>query len=258
MDEALPERDVLLDRVTGALLGAAVGSALGRLAEKKQRRAGAAQFVDADELARKRLTGPSGKVRAGVQQLLISADALLSHGVGAAPVVSDRLVSCVRSLRVPGRAVVATVDQRRAGVPWFEAGAGSFGEGALCRAVAAGLIFANDPVRRPVIAGLDTSVTHASQKAVQCSAVLADAIAMLVRGVALPQPAVELDAMLAAVSIDQEAESTVAAALAVAGAFPGDPVGTISTAASVPGNADTFAAVTGAARGRSLRCERAA
>ena len=38
-DEALPERDVLLDRVTGALLGAAVGSALGRLAEKKQRRA---------------------------------------------------------------------------------------------------------------------------------------------------------------------------------------------------------------------------
>ena len=168
-DEALPERDVLLDRVTGALLGAAVGSALGRLAEKKQRRAGAAQFVDADELARKRLTGPSGKVRAGVQQLLISADALLSHGVGAAPLVSDRLVSRVRSLRVPGRAVVATVDQRRAGVPWFEAGAGSFGEGALCRAVAAGLIFANDPVRRPVIAGLDAAVTHASQKAVEAS-----------------------------------------------------------------------------------------
>lgn len=248
-DEALPERDVLLDRVTGALLGAAVGSALGRLAEKKQRRAGAAEFVDADELARKRLSGPSGKVRAGVQQLLISADALLTHGVGAAPVVSDRLVSRVRSLRVPGRAVVATVDQRRAGVPWFEAGAGSFGEGALCRAVAAGLIFANDPVRRPVIAGLDAAVTHASQKAVGSSAILADAIATLVRGMAVPQGGVEHDSLLATVSIDQEAESTVAAALAVAGAFRGDPVRAISTAASVPGNADTFAAVTGALAG---------
>jgi ADP-ribosylglycohydrolase len=247
--EVLPAREVLLDRVAGALLGAAAGSALGRLAEKKQRRAGAPHFVDADELARERLSGEAGKVRAGVQQLCIAADALLSDGVGAPPVVSDRLVRRLRTLRVPGRAVVATVEQRRAGVPWFEAGAGSFGEGALCRAVAAGLVFANDPVRRPVIAGLDATVTHASQKAVHASAIVADAISTLVRGVAIPQTGVERDAMLATVAIDQEAESTVAAALALAGAFPADPVRAIATAASVPGNADTFAAVTGALAG---------
>ena len=41
-DERLPAPDVLLDRVTGALLGAAAGNALGRLGEQKQRRKGAA------------------------------------------------------------------------------------------------------------------------------------------------------------------------------------------------------------------------
>ena len=247
-DEVMPSREVLLDRVTGALLGAAAGSALGRLAEKQQRRAGAPQFVDADELARERLSGPAGKVRAGVQEMCIAADALLTDGVGAPPVISDRLVRRIRSLRVPGRAVVATVDQRRAGVPWFEAGAGSFGEGALCRAVAEGLIFANDPVRRPVIAGLDAAVTHASEKAVAASTIVADAIATLVRGAAIPQTDLDRAAM-ATLAIDQEAESTVAVALAVAGAFPGDPVRAIATAASIPGNADTFAAVAGALAG---------
>ena len=164
-DEPLPERDLLMDRVAGALLGAAIGNALGRLAERKQRQRGAAEFVSTEWLEGKRLDGSNGKVHAGVQQLVISAEALLANGVGAAPVVSDELVRRVRRLRVPGRAIVATVEQRRAGLPWFEAGAGSFGEGALCRAIAAGLGFANDPVRRPVIAALDAAVTHASTQA---------------------------------------------------------------------------------------------
>ena len=150
---------------------------------------------------------------------------------------------------MPGRAIVATVEQRRAGLPWFEAGAGSFGEGALCRAIAAGLVFANDPVRRPVIAALDAAVTHASTQAVHAATVVADAIASLIRGVDVACPTLDLDAMLATVSLDQQAESTVAAALAVVGAFPGEPVRAITTAASVPGNADTFAAVTGALAG---------
>jgi ADP-ribosylglycohydrolase len=247
-DEGMPSREVLLDRVTGALIGAAVGSALGRLGEKKQRRAGAPQHVDADELAETRLSGPSAKVRAGVQELRITLEELLTTGVGAPSAVSDRLVRDVRRLRVPGRALVATVEQRRAGVPWFEAGAGSFGEGALCRAVAAGLVYADDPVRRPVMAGLDAAVTHASENAVHAATVVADAIATLVRGVAMPQAALD-DAMLATVAIDQQAESTVGTALAVVGAFPGDPVRAIATAASVPGNADTFAALTGALAG---------
>ncbi len=195
------------------------------------------------------LDGSNGKVRAGVQQLVISAEALLTNGVGAPPVVSDRIVARARRLRVPGRAIVATVEQRRAGLPWFEAGAGSFGEGALCRAVAAGLVFANDPVRRPVIAALDAAVTHASTQAAHAATVVADAIASLVRGVDVASSTLDLDAMLATVSLDQQAESTVAAALAVVSAFPGDPVRAITTAASVPGNADTFAAVTGALAG---------
>ena len=238
-----------MDRVAGALLGAAIGNALGRLAERKQRQRGAAEFVSTEWLEGKRLDGSNGKVRAGVQQLVISAEALLANGVGAAPVVSDELVRRVRRLRVPGRAIVATVEQRRVGLPWFEAGAGSFGEGALCRAVAAGLGFANDPVRRPVIAALDAAVTHASTQATHAAALVADAIGSLIRGIDLARPTLDLDAMLATVSLDQQAESTVAAAVAVVGAFPGEPVRAITAAASVPGNADTFAAVTGALAG---------
>ncbi len=257
-DEALPERDLLMDRVAGALLGAAIGNALGRVAERKQRQRGAAGFVSTEWLEGKRLDGSTGKVRAGVQQLVISGEALLTNGVGAAPVVSDELVRRVRRLRVPGRAIVATVEQRRAGLPWFEAGAGSFGEGALCRAVAAGLVFANDPVRRPVIAALDAAVTHASTQAIQAATVVADTIASLIRGVDLARSTLDLDAMLATVSLDQQAESTIAAALAVVGAFPGEPVRAITAAASVPGNADTVRRGHRCARRRRIRSERAA
>ncbi len=252
-DERLPAPDVLLDRVTGALLGAAAGNALGRLGEQKQRRKGSAQFVSADALARTTLTGPSRKVRAGVQQLFISINALLEAGEGAPPVVSDRIVDRVRSLRVPGRALLATVEQRRAGMPWFEAGTGSFGEGALCRAIAAGLVLADDPVRRPVMAGLDAAVTHASQRAVHAATLVAGSIATLVRRTDALLPGSpdtsELDTALANVGLDQEAATTIATALGVLHAHPGDPTRAIAIAASVPGNADTFAAITGALAG---------
>ncbi len=248
-DEALPDREVLLDRVAGALLGAAIGNALGRLGEKKQRQRGAADFVSTDWLEARRLDGPNGKVRAGVQQLVISAEALLTNGVGAPPIVSDRIVAHARRLRVPGRAIVATVEQRRAGLPWFEAGTGSFGEGALCRAVAAGLVFANDPMRRPVLAGLDAATTHASAQAVHAATIAAAAIASMIRGEDVASSTFDLDTLLATVSLDQQAVSTVAAAIAVVSSFPSEPVRAITTAASVPGNADTFAALTGALAG---------
>ena len=209
--------------------------------------------MSADTLARATLTGPSRKVRAGVQQLIISTNALLEAGEGAPPMVSDRIVDRVRSLRVPGRAVLATVEQRRAGMPWFEAGTGSFGEGALCRAIAAGLVLADDPVRRPVMAGLDAAVTHASQKAVHAATLVAGSIAALVRRTDALLPGSpdtsELDTALAKVGLDQEAETTIAAALGVLHAHPGDPTRAIAIAASVPGNADTFAAITGALAG---------
>ena len=111
--EVLPGRDELLDRVRGALLGAAVGSALGRVSEQKQRRRGAAQAIDPRQLARKTLTGEAAKVRSGLQQLMISTQAMLEAGVGAAPLVSDRLVQRIRGFRVTGPATAAAVDRRK-------------------------------------------------------------------------------------------------------------------------------------------------
>jgi hypothetical protein len=58
--EPLPEREVLLDRVAGALLGAAVGNALGRVGERKQRHCGAAEFVSTEWLEGRRLDRSNG------------------------------------------------------------------------------------------------------------------------------------------------------------------------------------------------------
>ena len=244
--EVLPPRDDLLDRVRGALLGAAVGSALGRVSEKTQRRRGAAQAIDAGQLARTTLTGDAAKVRSGMQQLMISTQALLDAGVGAAPLVSDRLVKGIRRLRVTGPATAATVARRRSGLPWFEAGTGSFGDGAICRAVAAGLVFADDPVRRSVLAGIDAAVTHATPAAVDGAVTVANAIAALVRGdasqVAVPAIAEDIDV----VALRAEARITVAKALWQLELHQGNAEAAIATAAAVPGSPDTFAALTGA------------
>ena len=244
--EVLPPRDELLDRVRGALLGAAAGSALGRLSEQKQRRRGAAQAIDARQLARKTLTGNAAKVRSGMQQLMISTQAMLEAGVGAAPLVSDRLVQRIRGLRVTGPATAATVDRRKSGLPWFEAGTGSFGDGAICRAVAAGLVLANDPIRRPVLAGIDAAVTHATPAAVQGAVTVANAIAGLVRRDDTSISIAGIPEDTDVVALRAEASITVGKALWQLELHPGDAESAIATAASIPGSPDTFAALTGA------------
>jgi ADP-ribosylglycohydrolase len=263
---ALPDRAVMADRVAGALVGVAVGNALGRMAERHRRSSGEVGYLPAEALARLALAGRNGRVRAEAQELVLATEALLDGGLRAPALLSDRLVATVAQLRSPGRAVVEAMRRRLAGAPWFEAAVDSYGNGAVVRAVAAGLVVADDPVRRPVVAGLDAVVTHAHPAAVAASAVVADVVAALVTrpGDALPPWPTSPDALVGAALADAgrfhgrpvrqgldrlgfgpEAPSTVAVALTCLWSTP-DPVQALALAASVPGDADTIAALTGA------------
>jgi Mg-chelatase subunit ChlD len=150
----LPERQILADRVSGCLTGAAV--------------AGALSLTDAGQL---------GETPGGVQLMDLAADVHLSAGYSAPSVLSDRLIG----LRFPnvGQAIPAAREARLGGTPWFEAGVGSFGNVALTRAISVGLIWAAEGSEVVAMAGLDAAVTHASSLAVNSSVLLATAVAEL-------------------------------------------------------------------------------
>src|SRR5918999_2257755 len=162
---------LLADRVAGALLGAAYGSALGLPFEWADPRQAPRR---ADQVPEPR---PGARDAADVQLLRRSLAALADHGLAAAPALAAGLPAA--RLRTPGNAVTAAQAALAGGAPWFEAGVGSWGNGAAVRAVAAGVALAARPDWRPVAAALDGAVTHATPEAAAVSAAGAETIALL-------------------------------------------------------------------------------
>lgn len=168
----------LADRIAGALVGVTVGSAVGRRWE----------WVPVDDHPPAQMIAalPDGaRGVADAQLLRWSLEAQLGDGATgdrgvAGPVrLAERLAARGDRLRRPGRAVPAAIDRLRRGIPWFEAGVGSFGSGAAVRAVAAGITFRADPAMRPLVAGADCAVTHATVEAVAVAGAVADIVALL-------------------------------------------------------------------------------
>ena len=87
-------------------------------------------------------------------------------------------------------------------MPWYEAGVGSFGAGAVVRAAAAGIVYRDRPEWRPIVAALDAIVTHATPAAAAAAAIVAEAIAVL-----LQQPAGAADAAAVLDAIETQATS---------------------------------------------------
>lgn len=170
----------LADRIAGALVGAAVGSAIGLPLEWRRPRGAV------------RDPRPGARFAADVQLLARSAELQHEHGLDAPPLLAEWLADEPR-LRNPGNAIPAVIDRLQVGMPWYEAGVGSFGGGALVRAVAAGLVYRDRPDWRPIVAGLDALVTHATVDAVAAAVTVADAVALLL---ASPVGRVDGDAVL--------------------------------------------------------------
>lgn len=164
------------DRVSGALVGVAVGRSLASAAARARRR-GALTPHDLRHLA---LTPRVARSGASAQTALVSAEAWADRSWPSAARVSDRLTDTVAQLRDPGRAIVATAAARRSGALWFEAAGPSYGNAALPRAIAVGAAFADDPTRGALAAQLDTAATHAHPIATGCAAVVATLVVALV------------------------------------------------------------------------------
>jgi ADP-ribosylglycohydrolase len=175
----------LIDRMRGVVVGAAIGSALGAPFEwRNPPSAGvASRYRPARRGAR------PGVYTADVQLLESSLAASIEHGHGAPPHTAEVMRALGPRLRRPGNAVPAAIRRLEAGSAWFEAGVASFGNGAVVRALAAGLTSLDDPDWRPHAAALDCVLTHASVEAVAVSVVVADLVAVL-----LDQPLGQPDA----------------------------------------------------------------
>src|SRR6478672_9745849 len=96
------------DRVTAALLGLAVGNALGGLARRERRRLKLSGALPASLLEAAALTPAGAPVTATTQQAIISGTTWSEKGDRAPIAVSDRLVEARSRLRHPGHALSAT------------------------------------------------------------------------------------------------------------------------------------------------------
>jgi ADP-ribosylglycohydrolase len=143
----LPSQEVLADRIEGALLGAGVGAAFGH--------------------------------RPRTLAVRLAAETWLQHGCAAPRALSDDIVRHGDALWSHGDAIAATIDRRHAGLAWFQAGVGSFGNAALVRAAGVGVATVARPAQVPLLAGLDAVVTHATRRAAAASAVMGTLVAAL-------------------------------------------------------------------------------
>ena len=85
------------------------------------------------------------------------------------------------ALRDPGNALNHTIANTRRGAEWSQAAPPSYGDGALPRAVAVGLVQAGSPERAGLAGALDAVATHAHPIAAGASVLLAGIIATQVR-----------------------------------------------------------------------------
>ncbi len=212
---ARPATAPLLDptRAQAAVLGAAIGNALGRptryrtAAQVQQRYGRVTGYLPWAGWR----SGPVGTVLAEAQLMQAYAGAVGDHGLGAARACSDQLLKLLSWLREPGPAIVETTARRQQGWPWFTAGPGSFGASALLRAVVDGVAYPADPTCRSASACLGAIVTHAHPTAVAGSIVVATAV-----GALLTDPAIPNDVLIARLSAICP-DTTLAAAVADAG-----------------------------------------
>ena len=91
---------------------------------------------------------------------MVVGDSLLANGEVAPEDLARRLVAWLPNGRGKGRATTAAVLRLARGVPWWEAGEDSDGNGAAMRVAPIGLAYATRPELLRRGAALDAVVTH--------------------------------------------------------------------------------------------------
>jgi ADP-ribosyl-[dinitrogen reductase] hydrolase len=259
------------DRLTGVLLGTAVGDALGVVTEGMSAKRIARRFGRVDRF---RLYGNTGYVSDDTEQSALVAPSLVRH-----PGDIDAFRAAFRRsllgwfLRLPWGLGLATLRACiRIGLGFREAGVVSAGNGAAMRAAVVGVFFATDDAGRRVFGEALARVTHTDPRAVSGALFVADVAAALSRDVgvaeAVAMARTQVSDMSLATAIDRAAilatQGTSIAAAAnelgntgfvihsvplatcVALRFGDDPRAALVEAIGAGGDTDSTAAIVGA------------
>jgi len=170
------------DKFTGALLGVAVGDALGRPYERSRQ----TWFgVPPAELTvfkpwRGYQSGPVGTITDDTQMTICVAEWLLASEQPPAEQLSARFIDWLPEGRGVGTTCRTAVKNMIAGATWDLSGEPSAGNGAAMRIAPVGLRFSTDPASLVYFAALSTIPTHADPTAVISAIAQAFAVAYLV------------------------------------------------------------------------------
>ena len=170
------------DRFVGALLGGAMGDALGRPNE-------GSRSASLEDDHPRHVTdyrrwhgwagGPIGTITDDTQMTICVAECLVTNGYLNPEDLARRFVDWLPVGRGKGDATTRAVARLQAGVPWDEAGENSAGNGAAMRAAPIGLLRWNDPARLRSEAVLSALPTHREPMAVAGAVAMAAATAWL-------------------------------------------------------------------------------
>ena len=177
MESAFPPG---VDRYRGALIGGACGDALGRPVEGRppeqiRARYGALEDLQPDP------QGSIGTFTDDTQLTLWTAEALLEDTEEHPGLFGRSLAERFYSIRGIGTATRTAIERLRDGVPWWQSGVESAGNGVAMRVAPLGLAFGNDldALRRET--ARNAVVTHADRLAVASGIMQAYAVARLSR-----------------------------------------------------------------------------
>lgn len=171
---------VVLDRVRGALLGGAVGDALGRTLEF----AGyphprwVEHYQPGEDPDDPGFCRPPGAITDDTQLTMWLAESLLERG-GLDPedVVRRFTTSTIRGIGIATSQFVANCRQ---GLPWDRCGVRSAGNGVAMRSAPVGLFYGRDFGSLKLAAGLQALITHNDPMAIASGIMVAYAVARLV------------------------------------------------------------------------------
>lgn len=172
--------ETLRDRWRGALVGGAVGDALGRPAERLAPSAVREHFGELRDFVAWYgwRSGPTGTWTDDTQLTICVAESILAGGGRVDPTdLAERLVRWLPHGRGVGRTCRDAVERLDAGEPWWQAGRPSAGNGAAMRAAPVGLAHPYDLLRLRVDAAASAAVTHADATAVASTVAQAFAVA---------------------------------------------------------------------------------
>jgi len=196
------------DRATGALLGLAVGDALGTTLEFQ--RLPAAPFAPLLAGPHRSVTGGGpfrvapGQVTDDTQMATALAGSLIEHGGFDADAVASRYVAWARHAFDIGNQTSQALSQLGAGgrpgavgrQVWIASGRSAAGNGSLMRTAPIAVFFAHDDARRVEVSRLESALTHYDPRCQLACAAFNGAIAAALSGHS------DVPAMLAAAHTD--------------------------------------------------------